>query len=411
MKTRFYIEKRNDESGKLLVNDRPVFMSISFSGKRVVIGTGIKVDIHGWDSELQRVKANFPGSYAVNSWFETLVDIANITLKALRNSQDEVTTSEFQEKFKELKPKYSTGFFDVFYRFMEANSPNWSSSTYRKVRTIYKHLREFDLSADYRIAFNNLNALFLEKFTSFLAEKGNSKATTYKAVSTVVWFLNWATDHQYNVYRDYRNFYKALAPFKDTTRVPAYLIWDELLTIRNFNPINRRMERVRDMFCFMCFSGIRYSELQALKKEDITNEEVIIRKKTRNLRRVPLNNHSMEIYKGYVNKYYLNNTAFPTMSVITMNKYLRIIGRQAGLDRRVPKGNVDGEMLPLYEQLTSGMAIATFIANAVELKVPGEIISNFTGVRNDSRVRNIKLDMAREEIKKFDIRTSGIEKR
>ena len=44
----------------------------------------------------------------------------------------------------------------------------------------------------------------------------------------------------------------------------------------------------------------------------------------------------------------------------------------------------------------------TFIRNTVELEVPMEIISRFTGVKNDSRIHRIKADLAVEEMKKFD---------
>ena len=54
MKARFYIEKRKDESGNLMVKERPVFMSVSYYEKRAIISTEIKEDFHGWDTELQR---------------------------------------------------------------------------------------------------------------------------------------------------------------------------------------------------------------------------------------------------------------------------------------------------------------------------------------------------------------------
>ena len=377
-------------------------MSVSFSGNRVIIGTGIKVDLHGWDSELQRVKTTHPEYYASNAWCETLIDTATSTLKALQSSQAEVKSEQFQKLFNHLKPKYSTGFFDCFYMFMESNSSKWSAATYRKVRTIYKHLREFEAKSGYRISFDNLNSIFLEKFMVFYSEKGNSNSTTYKAVNILVWFLNWATNNGYNIYREYRNFYKFMSPSVETSQTQIYLRWDELLKIMEFVPDNRRKERVRDLFCFMCFSGVRFSELQVLTKQDVGGEEVIIRKKNGKFRRLPLNKYAREIHRKYENKYYLNNTAFPTMSIITMNKYLRTIGKASGLNREVFPVGGDDARIPLHERLTAGIAVNTFVANALELKVPVEIISSFTGVQNDSRVRRIKRDLAREEIKKFD---------
>ena len=195
-----------------------------------------------------------------------------------------------------------------------------------------------------------------------------------------------------------------MSPSFDATRTRIFLQWEEVMKIRNFIPVNRRMERVRDLFCFMCFSGVRFTELQALKKEDIGGEEIIIRKKNGNLRRLPLNKYARALYQAYENKYYLNDTAFPSISAITMNKYLRMIGKGTGLNREVIEASEDGIKVPLYELLTAGIAVNTFIANALELEVPIEIISDFTGVRNDSRVRRIKKDLALEEMKKFDQR-------
>jgi len=404
MKARFYIEKRKDESGKLMVKERPVFMSVSFSGKRAIISTEIKVDFHGWDPELQRVKTNYPGSNATNVWLDTLSDTAVRAMGTFQNFEGDPGTEHFKKIFQELKPKFSSGFFDIFYLFMEAKSSQWSASTYRKVRTIYKHLREFEDQTDYRIFFNNLDASFLEKFTAFYTEKGNSKTTTYKAVNILVWFLNWATDHGYNVYRDYRNFYKLMGPSTAASRTHIYLHWEELMKVRDFSPINRRMERVRDLFCFMCFSGLRFTELQALKKEDVGGDEIIVRKKKRDVRRLPFNKYAREIHQAYENKYYLNDTAFPSISAITMNKYLRMIGEGIGLTREVITAPGDEVKVPFYKRLTAGIAVNTFIANALELEVPIEVISEFTGVRNDSRVRRIKMDLAREEMKKFDLK-------
>ena len=152
----------------------------------------------------------------------------------------------------------------------------------------------------------------------------------------------------------------------------------------------------------MCFSGLRFSELQRLKREDISAEEVLIRKTGKRVRRIPLNKYGREIYRSYENKYYLDNAVFPSMSIMTMNKYLKMIGKEAGLNRSVPSAGSDGKRVALFTRLTAGLAVNTFVANAVELEVPAELIAVFTGVRYDSRVHRIKMDLAEGEIQKFD---------
>ena len=222
-----------------------------------------------------------------------------------------LTESSFERVFQELKPVYSGGFFEVFYLFLESGMTHWSPATYRKVRTIYKHLREFEDATGFGISFGKMNGDFLEQFKSFYDEKGNAPATTHKAINILVWFMNWASENGYNINQEYRKFYKTLDRSRNSSSRPLFLKWDELSGIRDMDCKNRKMERVRDLFCFMCFTGIRYSELQNLRKEDLSKNEIIIRKKPGKTRSVHMNSPALEIHSRYKNKYYLNNTGLP----------------------------------------------------------------------------------------------------
>jgi integrase len=402
MRTRFYIEKRKDERGHLFTKDRPVFMSVSFGGKRVILGTGLKVDMNGWDSELQRIRTSYSGALSQNEWLMTMQETAGKAMEALEHSGNELNSDSFRNLFNQLKPEYSSGFFDLFFQFMERKSSTWSSASYRKVRTLYNLLREFEDSTGYSISFYNLNAEFLDLFSAYCLKKGYKYSTTYKSVNNLVWFLNWATDNGYNVNREYKKFYKLMDAPGDKSRLLLFLHWDELMLLKEFTTENRRMERIRDLFCFMCFSGVRFSELQQMKKEDLKPGEISIHKPGGGGRLIPMNKYAEEIYQKYENKYYLNNRAFPSMSIITMNKYLRLMGKEIGLTRQLPPQGEEEDSQPLYRRLTAGIAVSTFIRNAIEMEVPFEIISLFTGIQNDSRVRQIKANLAIEEMKKFN---------
>jgi len=403
MRTRFHIEKRKDAAGNLLSVDRPVLMSVTFGGNRVIIGIGVKVDMNGWDPDLQRIQVSYPGSKRLNNWLESMQEIAGKTMEALMHSDQELSPENFRQLFQLMKPKYSSGFFDLFFQFMESSSSSWSNATYRKVRTLYNLLREFEDELRIPISFHNLDAQFLARFIAFCQEKGYQYSTTYKTVNNLVWFLNWATDKGYNVYREYRQFYKLMDAPDEKSPVPLFLNWNELMRLKEYATDNRRMERVRDLFCFMCFAGVKFSELQRLKKEDLKEGEILVRRPGGGVRPIPLNKYALQIRQTYENKYYLNNTAFPSISIITMNKYLRLMGKDIGLSRMIYAATAGEEGWPLYSRLTAGIAVNTFIKNAIELEVPVEIISRFTGIQNDSRVRRIKSDLALEEMKKFSV--------
>jgi site-specific recombinase XerD len=402
MRTRFHIEKRKDAAGRLLSADRPVFMSVTFGGNRVIIGTGIKVDINGWDADQQRIQASYPGSQRLNSWLESMQEIAGKTMEALIHSENELSPESFRQLFQRLKPKYSAGFFDLFFQFMESSSSSWSNATYRKVRSLYNLLRQYENQSQTPISFHKLDAQFLEDFIAFCQKKGYQYSTTYKAVNNLVWFLNWATDQGYNVYREYKQFYKLMNAPDEKASFPIFLHWDELMRLKEYKTDNRRMERVRDLFCFMCFAGVRFSDLQRLQKEDLKEREIAVKRPGSGTRIIPMNAYALQLRQKYENKYYLNNTAFPSISIITMNKYLRLMGKDIGLNRMIYSSTAGEDGLPLYSRLTAGIAVNTFIKNAIEMEVPIELISSFTGVQNDSRVRRLKSELALEEIKKFD---------
>lgn len=378
-------------------------MSVSFDGNRVKMGTGVKVDLNGWDPDLQRIHSFHPGAQDLNNRLDSLQLIAGKTFEGLKHSGKMINSGNFRELFLLLKPRYVSSFFDLFYQFMESESSRWSSATYRKVRTLYNLLREFEDQSDTSISFHNMDALFLDRFINYCSARGYEHSTTYKSVNNLVWFLNWATERGYNVYRDYRQFYKRMKPSGKQSQMPPYLLWNELMELMNFKTDNKRMERTRDLFCFMCFAGIRFSELQKLKKEDLKPGEVLVRKPGAGLRIIPLNKYAAKIHQKYENKYYLNGTAFPSISLITLNKYLRIIGKEIGLSRIVRAGSAGGESQPLYRRLTAGIAVNTFIRNALEMEIPPEVIAGFTGVQNDSRVRRIKSDLAEREMSKFNL--------
>jgi site-specific recombinase XerD len=251
------------------------------------------------------------------------------------------------------------------------------------------------------ISFNDMNASFLERFTGYYAQKGYSPTTIRKAVNLLVWFLNWATDHGYNMHREYRKFYRKLEPLKAAPQQVIFLQWQEVMTIRHFRCEGRKWTRARDLFCFMSFTGIRYSELCRLKKEDVGAEEITVKGNTGKIRKLPLNSHASEIWQVYENKYYLENTAFPVMSIITLNKHLREIGKRAGLERKVRPAIVGDPDVPLYERLTAGVAVNTFIAHALQLDVAPAIISGFTGVQHDSRLQRIRAELARKAMDKY----------
>lgn len=385
------MEHRKDTDGKLRLTDRPVFMSVSFRGERLMLGTGLKADLRYWNEEEQRFRSSYSKAFSANIWLDTLSETARLTWEQISQANRDPGKQDFLDAFSDLKPLQSTGFLDVFLHFLEEGSQRWSILTYRKVKTIFKHLKEYEERKGSRLVFREMNKTFLKDFSEFYREKGNRESTTRAAISIIVWFLNWATGNGYNTYHEYRSFYRLLGKIGPKTVQTRFLNREELKKLRELPCASRKMERTRDLFCLMCFTGIRFSELSQIAKEDVSTHEILIRKKGGKTRKVPLNNQAADLVSVYENRYFLNNRAFPQMSLITFNKYLRILTREAGVAR-------DHDESP-----TAGWAVNTFIANALSLDVHPDLIPGFTGVKQDSRITRIRNELLRNEVEKLNL--------
>lgn len=403
MRVRFYIEKRRGKDGKLLKTRRPIFMTVAFHGKRVMISTGKFVDLNWWDHERQQVNEAHPEARLINVWLDSLAYTAGIIWRSLASLSEKPGAADFRRAFERLRPRFSEGFFEVMFLFMKEGSTRWSSSSYRKVRTFYGQLQAFSTETGYPMRFDRINETFLEQFKTFQSGKGLSDVTILKMVNTLVWFLNWATKHRYNVYHDYRSFYKLLGNMsRPGPARPLYLEWQELMKFRDYRTEITRKERICDLFCLMCFTGIRFSELAHLQKGDADENNILIRGKGRKDRLVPLNKYAQHILQKYRNRYYRDNLALPPVSAVTMNKYLPVIGKELGLYRRVNDAGKGADSRPLFERITAGVAVQTFIMHALRLEIPAEVIGAITGVRSDQRIALLQQEIATNAIKKFN---------
>lgn len=82
----------------------------------------------------------------------------------------------------------------------------------------------------------------------------------------------------------------------------TFLKYKELMDFYNFKfaEDEKNMELTRDMFCFMAFTSLRYSDLENLKKANVFDDHIeICTKKTHDKLSIPLTIHAKEIIDKY----------------------------------------------------------------------------------------------------------------
>ena len=139
------------------------------------------------------------------------------------------------------------------------------------------------------------------------------------------------------------------------------------------------------MFCFCCFTSLRYSDVANLKRTNVFQDYIQVTTiKTYETLRIELNDYSKAILDKYKNETYTDNLALPVISNQKMNDYLKELGELCCIDEPVSITYYKGgerydETYKKYELLTTHCGRRTFISNAIMLGIAPEIVMKWTG--------------------------------
>lgn len=414
----FDLENRK-VNGELALENIPIRMRVTFLGNRIEIFTGIRVDRNKWDAKKLRVKPN-----TFNKLKQSAADINTKLSDYEKEIQNIFKKFEFQEEVptkEEVKSLFnsvfssgkietkSKNFFDYFDEFTVENGrvKNWTERTYSKFSTLRKHLYEFNN----KLSFIFLNEKGLTLFVEYLRDKVKLRNSTIeKQISFLKWFLKWAKAKSYNRNLSYEAFYPK---FKATQKKIIFLTQSELQTLKEYElPQGKNyLEKVRDVFIFLCYSGIRYSDAYNLKRSDIKSDYFEITTiKTGDSLKIELNKNSKNILDKYKDIPFQDERALPVISNQKMNEYIKELAKLAEIDEPIRlthyKGNerID-EVIPKYDLLGTHCGRRTFICTALSLGIPVNIVMKWTGHADYKSMKpyidiadNIKVNA----MKKFD---------
>lgn len=380
-KVNFYLK---DPQSKVNLKDQVetlIYMFFSYDGYRLKYSTGETILPKFWNVEDQRIKKSHKGSFEINNLLDKMdSEIKKIYREAI-TSNNKISPEFLRISLdKSTKPQISqkNGFFDHLNEFIIVQKVTKSPKTIQKYNTLKNHLKAFEIKKRYILEFDKIDTRFYDLLQSYFIDElqllNNSNA---KYVKTLKTFLHWATDRGIN---KNLQFIKFKAKEKDADII--YLTQEELFKLFNLDlSDNERLSNVRDTFCFGCFTGLRYSDIKKLKKENIKGEQIILfSDKTTEKLIVPLNKYAKEILLK-------NNYILPVISNQKTNKYLSELGEFAELNLPIIltkfRGAEEIQILKKkFEFITSHTARRTFVTLSLEKGMRPEVVMKITGHKN-----------------------------
>lgn len=375
-------------------DDLRIRMRVSYSGNRMEFPLSCRISTEKWDDESEVALPRYEDKYGntskdINSEIEEFRSAANKVFAKYELIEEKVPSiNEFKTEFNELtgrtksvdqedKPTIST----IIDMYISETRNSWTKGTYRKVKTILGHLKKFKPS----ISVDELDSAMLKKYTEHLIYKKKlQNSTVISNLKNVRWFMNWATQKKYNLNEDYMEF-KVKLKTVDTKVI--FLTWEELMRVYELDiPESKQyLDRVRDVFCFQCFSSLRYSDVYNLKKSDIKDSVIeVVTQKTIDTLQIDINDYSRSILEKYKYTKIPGNKALPVISNQKMNEYLKELAELANIDDKITLTHFIGnerisQVFPKHELITTHCGRRTFICNALMLNIPPHVVMKWTG--------------------------------
>lgn len=382
---------RKNRSNKL--GEAPIYIRFSIDNERVEISTGRSINPQDWDRKQNKAITKKKGAGQLNKFLEVLKNSIYDHHTEMVKNGELISAKKLKARFLGIEENKKT-LLQVFEyhnrQIKELQGISYAEATVKRYITTLDHVKRF-LKHQYNlndIPLTRLKYSFIIDFEHYFktVRKCNNNST-YKYLKNMRKVINLAIR---NEWLDKDPFAKYQAKLVEVKR--GFLTKDELQKLENLKLSFPRLDVVRDIFVFSCYTGLAYIDVSNLTRENIRigidgNLWILLeREKTKTPSNIPILPQAHDLIKKYVDHPAKKSEhhIFPSFSNQKLNAYLKELADLASIDKN----------------LTFHIARHTF-ATTITLAngVPIESISSMLGHKN-IRTTQIYSKVVNEKVSK-----------
>ena len=386
----------------------PVMIRISLNDERLTLGSaGVNVDMKKWDYDKQCLKGNSTESLQINQQLENIKSTVRNVFRRHELSDDlslELIKSDYLGK----KVQTST-IMELFKKHNEDIKSQVgitkSAATLQKYENCKRHFASF-IDNKYKrsdLKLTEVTPIVINDFQIYLLSVG--KCTPNTSIKIIQFFKTVIISGRKGGLLTHDPFMGVSFHKEPVDR--GFLTDKEIKTIIKKEIKIPRLDIVRDIFIFSCFTGLAYIDVKNLTEENIVEMDgrewiMTRRQKTK----VATNIILLDIPKMIIEKYETSRKdgkLLPILSNQKMNSYLKEIA----------------DICNIKKNLTYHLARHTFATMSISKGVPIESVSRMLGHSNIkttqiyARITNKKVEEDMLELSKklnvFDIASGSID--
>lgn len=346
----------------------PVMIRIYLNNQRLSIGSsGVAINPKSWDNEKNRLKGRSTEILQANLQLDNIQAGLQAIFRRLELSEDlslELIKSEFLGKKEQL---------DTILSLFEKHNNDIrnqvgiskSVATLQKYENCKRHFSNFIKSKYGRtdLKLSEVTPIVIHDFRIYLlTTKKCMPNTTTKILKFFKTIILFGRKNGFLTHDPFREIRFHLEPVDR-----GFLTDNEIKTIMQKEMVTPRLELVRDMFIFSCFTGLAYIDVANLTEDNIVEldcKQWIMTKRQKT--KIATNIILLDIPKMIIEKYASvrkDEKLLPILSNQKMNAYLKEIA----------------DICQINKNLTYHVARHTFATMSISKGVPIETVSKMLG--------------------------------
>ncbi|MDO8316788.1 MAG: site-specific integrase [Flavobacterium sp.] len=333
------------KSTKMNVNGNlPIYVRLTINGERTEFSSKKFIDKTKWSPELAKMKGNTEEARSINSYLDMMRSKVLSAEMDLIHKDEDVSLQNVQSIIKGLYKNHRTLipiFQDHNDKMKELVGKKYAYGTLQRFEVTLNHIQNFLLwkynASD--ILINKVDHAMitdLEFYLRSIKNCANNTAVKYirnfRKIIKICLNNDWLEKNPFSKYEG-----KVYEIDKE------FLTEEEIQKIYAKKFMNTRLEQVRDIFIFCCFTGLAYIDVQQLRSDHlgigIDGNKWIFknRQKTDTRSKIPLLPIAEDLIHKYSNhpKCINEDRILPVLSNQKMNSYLKEIGDVCGIQKEI----------------------------------------------------------------------------
>lgn len=371
----------------------PIYFYISFQGTETKIPSKLDIEKQFWNKEKGRAKSNFELATQINTFLEVKINLVQAYFIKTKIMEQDVNDQKIKLLMKEALNEHSLNQKNGdanFYQFYEEQIVLWEGVKKESTLTLYKETLSVLKQFRPQVTFKDINLQFVESLNHYLL---NTRKNTFggaenkhKHLKAVIrsakkkgLIEHYAYEH-FSIRRSQPR--QIFLDIKELKQLEDLEIPSEMTGVRKY----------RDLFVLCCYTGLRYSDLRNLRKENLINNSLSFSmEKTKKPVVIPLSLKAKAIIEEY--KDHIDNKADYLLPVPCYGRVRHLLYKL-------------NKIYPVNKNLTTHVARHTFASLAVHHNINLKVIQDLMGHSNISQTAQYAKttsEQLKNAIEKFDI--------